>query len=331
MRGSVIGLAVVAPFVVGVAVTPGAPHGSQVMRFEDPAIVEASDLVVNDGLFVTTNDSGDTGRVFVVDREGRTVGVTHWSDAPTDVEALAPAGPGAVWVGDIGDNLGHRPGVTITRVPVGRGDRTVQPTSYRLSYPGGARDAETLVRNPRTGRLYIASKNVFGGALYAVPRHLRADRVNPLTRIGRVLPMATDGAFFPDGKHLVVRGYGSATVYDWPSLLPVASFDLPSQRQGEGIAVTPDGALYLSSEGARSPVLRFALPGDVRRAMSPTSSSPSSSPSSPSSAPSSASADPAAPPAVEPASTSTDVWPWALGGIVIVGAILVLLRSLRPR
>ena len=61
MRGSVIGLAVVAPFVVGLAVTPGAPHGSQVMRFEDPAIVEASDLVVRDGLFVTTNDSGDTG------------------------------------------------------------------------------------------------------------------------------------------------------------------------------------------------------------------------------------------------------------------------------
>ncbi len=328
MRGSVIGLAVVAPFVVGLVVTPGAPHGSQVMRFEDPAIVEASDLVVRDGLFVTTNDSGDTGRVFVVDRNGRTVGVTHWSDAPTDVEALAPAGPGAVWVGDIGDNLGHRPDVTITRVPVGRGDRTVRPTSYRLAYPGGARDAETLVRNPRTGRLYIASKHVFGGALYAVPRHLRADRVNPLTRVGRVLPMATDGAFFPGGKHLVVRGYGSATVYAWPSLQPVATFDLPAQRQGEGIAVTADGSLYLSSEGPRSPVLQIALPDAVRRAMSPASPSPSPSPSA---APSSAGADPASPTTAAQDSTSTDVWPWALGGLVIVGAILVLLRSLRPR
>ncbi len=94
----------------------------------------------------------------------------------------------------------------------------MQATSYRLSYPGGARDAETLVRDPRTGRLYIASKDVFGSALYAVPRHLSADRVNPLTRVGRVLPLATDGAFFPDGRHLVVRGYGSATVYAWPSL-----------------------------------------------------------------------------------------------------------------
>ena len=335
MRGSVLGLAVVAPFVVGLAVTPGAPHGTQVLRMDDPAIIEASDLVVDGGLFVTTNDSGDTGRVFVVDRQGRTVGVTHWSDAPTDVEALAPAGPGAVWVGDLGDNLAERSDVTITRVPVGRGDRTVQPTSYRLSYPGGARDAETLVRDPRTRRLYVASKDVFGGALYAVPRHLSADRVNPLTRVGRVLPMATDGAFFPDGRHLVVRGYGSATVYAWPSLQPVASFDLPAQPQGEGIAVAPDGSVYLSSEGPRSAVLRVALPPAVRRAMAPASPSPSATPSgTPSATPSatpSDSATPGEPTASESSPAATDVWPWVLGGLVGLGAVVVLVRSLRPR
>jgi len=326
MRVSVLGLAVVAPFAVGLAVTPHAPHGTQVLRMDDPAIIEASDLVVDRGLFVTTNDSGDTGRVFVVDRRGRTVGVTHWSDAPTDVEALAPAGPGAVWVGDIGDNLAGRSDVTVTRVPVGRGDRTVQPTSYRLSYPGGARDAETLVRDPRSGRLYVASKNVFGGALYAVPRHLSADRVNPLTRVGRVLPMATDGAFFPDGRHLVVRGYGSASVYAWPSLEPVGSFDLPAQPQGEGIAVAADGSVYLSSEGPRSAVLRVALPPAVRRAMAPASASPSPSVS-PSASPSDA---PAPGTSSVSESSDPDVWPWVLGGLIGLGAVVVLVRSLRP-
>src|SRR5262249_15360897 len=156
---------------------------------------------------VTTNDSGDSGRVFVADSSGRTVGVTHWSDDPVDTEALAPDGPHSVWVGDIGDNLADRDDVTVTRVPVGRGDRTVSATSYRLAYPGGAHDAETLLRDPRTGRLYIASKSVFGGTLYAAPNHLRADQVNQLTRVGRVMPVATDGAFFPDGRHLVLRGY----------------------------------------------------------------------------------------------------------------------------
>jgi hypothetical protein len=326
MRGSVLGLAVVAPFVVGLAVTPQAPHGTEVLRFDDPAIVEASDLVVDRGLFVTTNDSGDTGRVFVVDRRGRTVGVTHWPDAPTDVEALAPAGPGAVWVGDIGDNLGRRPDVTITRVPVGRGDRTVHPVSYRLSYPGGARDAETLVRDPRTGRLYVASKDVFGGTLYEVPRRLSPDRVNPLKRIGRVLPLATDGAFLPDGRHLMVRGYGSATVYAWPSLQPVASFDLPAQPQGEGIAVAADGSVYLSSEGARSAVLRVALPPGVRRVLGSAANSPSASPSPslpPTDLTSSASAD--------SGGSAHDVWPWLLGGVLGVCAVVVLVRSLRPR
>jgi hypothetical protein len=320
MRGSVAALAVVTPFLVGVAVTPSPHHGTVAFRFQDPELIEASALVVDDGLFVTTNDSGDTGRVFVVDAAGQTVGVTHWSEDPVDTEALAPAGPGAVWVGDIGDNLAKRPYVTVARVPVGRGDRTVHPTTYRLAFPGGARNAETLVRDPRSGQLYIASKDVFGGTLYAAPRQLSADHVNQLTRVGRVLPMATDGAFFPDGRHLVVRGYGSATVYDWPSLQPIGSFDLPAQPQGEGIAVAADGEVYLSSEGTHSEVLRMRLPPGVRRAMSAVTYSPSPTPT------------PRPEPSHEAADTaSQDVWPWALGGLVGVAAIVVLVRSLRPR
>ena len=267
MRSLLAGLAVAAPFVTGLATTPDSPHATTVLTFSDPAIVEASALVLQDGLFVTTNDSGDTGRVFVVDRSGATVGVTHWSDDPTDSESLAPGGPGYVWVGDIGDNLGHRSDVTITRVPVGRGERTVREPSYHLTYPGGATDAETLVRDPVTGRLYIATKNVFGGRLYAVPRQLSATGTNRLRPVARVLPLATDGAFFPDGRHLVIRGYGSAAVYAWPSMQRVATFDLPDQQQGEGIAVGPDDTLYLSSEGLHAPVLATRVPAGVRAAM----------------------------------------------------------------
>src|SRR4029077_15944321 len=135
---ALVGLLVAAPFAIGLAVTPDAPHGTVAFSFQDPAIVEASALVLQDGLFLTVNDSGDTGRVFAVDRTGATVGVTHWSDDPTDVESLPPGGPGFRWGGDTGDNLADRSDVTITRIPVGRGDRTVTPTSYRLTYPHGA-------------------------------------------------------------------------------------------------------------------------------------------------------------------------------------------------
>lgn len=333
MQHLLAGLAVAGSFALGVVATPAAPHGTRVLTFDDPAIVEASDLVVDDGLFVTTNDSGDTGQVFVVDQDGRTVGLTRWSSAPTDVEALAPAGPGEVWVGDIGDNEGSRSSVSIARVAVGRGDREAHPTSYHLTYPDGGTDAETLVRDPVTGRLYVATKNVFGGILYAVPAHLDPSGTNRLKAVGRVLPVATDGAFFPDGKHLVVRGYTSAVVYDWPSLQPVGSFALPAQRQGEGIAVASDGSVYLSSEGPRSTVLRVSLPPEIRQVVTGVEVA---SPSTPDSAApgSTAAGAPASGPVTDPAEaepSGRDPWPWLLGGLLGVAALVVLLRALRGR
>jgi hypothetical protein len=298
-----------------VAAPSSARH--QVFRFEDPAIVEASDLVVQDGLFLTTNDSGDTGRVFAVDSSGATIGVTHWSDDPIDTEGLAPGGTGYVWVGDIGDNGRRRTSVEIARVPVGRGDQTVHPTTYRLTYPDGPANAETLMRDPITGRLYIATKSLFGGVLYAVPQDLDASATSQLVAIGRVLPVATDGAFFPDGRHVIVRNYTTAVIYDWPSMQPVGSFALPHERQGEGIAVTDEGQVYVSSEGPRSPVLQVTLPPKLEAAVRPVVAT---GPGQPGEQPSSDGDD-----------GSPDAWPWVAGGLLGLAALVVLLRSLRPR
>ena len=118
---------------------------------------------------------------------------------------------------------------------------------------------------------------------------------------GSVIGIATDGAFFPDGLHLVVRDYSSAVVYSWPDLEEVGTIPLPRQPQGEGIAVDEDGAVFVSSEGARSQVLRIAVPGRIRQALdAPASSRPT-----PSTGPPSADG---AEPADEP------LWPWLLGG-----------------
>ena len=94
MRSLIVLAALLAiPFVIGTAVGFGPESGDEVLAFQDPAIVESSGLVaLDDGLFATTNDSGDSGRVFTVDGDGETVGVTTWASTPDDVEALAPAG-----------------------------------------------------------------------------------------------------------------------------------------------------------------------------------------------------------------------------------------------
>ena len=317
-------LAIAGPIVLGLVATPTPPEGREVFTFSDPAIVEASALVVQDGLFITTNDSGDTGRIFAVDDSGRTVGTTDWSDDPEDAEALAPAGDGYVWVGDIGDNAARRTSVEIARVPIGREKQSVVPAEYHLTYPDGATDAETLISDPTTGRLYIASKNVFGGQLYAAPEDLDPAGQNRMKAVGRVLKVATDGAFFPDGKHLIIRNYTSAVVYAWPSMRPVGRLALPQQRQGEGVAVAEDGRVYVSSEGPRAPVLEVTLPAGVKAAIQGESTAPgSTSTDAPADSPSSE----------EPDSTSGshDVWPWLAGGLLGVVAIGVLVRALRPR
>lgn len=298
------------------------------LTFQDPEIVESSGLAVVGDLLVTTNDSGDEGRVFAVDASGRTVGTTRWSSDPDDVEALAPGLGGSVWVGDIGDNTGSRDSIHVVSVPVGRGPLDADGPAYDLVYPDGARDAESLLVHPVTGRIYVATKEIFGGVLYAAPKDLDPSRPNRLTEVGPVMSIATDAAFFPDGRHLVVRSYEGATVYGFPSLEPVAELDLPEQEQGEGLAVTPEGDLLVSTEGQFTDVLRVPLPAEVREAMTP--------PETPAAAPSPT----PTPPATEsredrelPETTETvrSPWPWFLGGFFGLGIIVVLMRSLRRR
>ncbi len=264
----ILALVAVVPFALGFLTGSEEPEpeaAEEVVAFADPAIIESSGLAVVGGRFVTVNDSGGSGRIFTVAPDsGRTVGTTGWPGDPVDIEGLAPAGDGEVWVGDIGDNQAVRSTITIHRVPSGRGDQTTVPTSYELDYPDGPHDAETLLTHPVTGRVYVVSKEFTAGRVYEAPADLAPDEPNRMRSVGEVVAIATDGAFFPDGRHVLIRGYSDAVIYSWPDLEQVAEVDLPFQQQGEGVAIAPDGAIYLSSEGVNAPVLRLDLPEDLR-------------------------------------------------------------------
>jgi hypothetical protein len=322
--------AMVVPFALGMASAAADPQ-DVVLTFSDPRIVESSGLVVLGDDLVTVNDSGDDGRTFVVDRAGDTVGSASWGEA-TDVEAVAPWGRDQVLVGDIGDNAAERDSVRLLRVPVEREERAVTPDVFDLTYPGGPRDAEALLVHPVTRRVYVASKELFGGTLYAAPRELSTARTNRLEPIGTVTGIVTDGAFFPDGRHLVLRDYGRAVVYAFPSLEPIGELELPEQPQGEGIAVAADGTVYVSTEGQFASVLRVALPDDLREATAPG----------PSTAPPAPTAEPTTEPAREPGTRSREgrelpetsaterpFWPWFLTGWLGLGVIVALVLALR--
>jgi hypothetical protein len=253
------------------------------LRIDDPRVVESSGLVASrrhPGVLWTHNDSGDAARLFAVGRDGRVLATLRLAGVRArDWEALAlgrdDRGAPALFVGDVGDNQGVWPWVTVYRVaePARLRDATVAAEGFRLRYPDGPRDAEALLVDPRGNRLYVASKDEAGGGLYRAPVALRGDRVNLLRRVGRVPPLVTDGAFSPDGRTLVLRDYQAAHV-DAASGGRLATVELPLQPQGESIAFSPDGrSLLAGSEGAGSEIWRVPLPAAALPA-APTTTRP---------------------------------------------------------
>ncbi|MEV0489058.1 WD40 repeat domain-containing protein [Streptomyces atratus] len=242
---------------------------------EDPRITESSGLAASrahPGIYWTHNDSEDGPYVYAVDsRTGKTVATITMRGvgAPRDVEAISLGPDGNLYVGDIGDNLnGSWDHVWIYRFPEPKvlKNATVRAAQFDVKYADGARNAEALMVHPKTGRVYIASKNEDGGGLYEGPAELSTGRTNVFRRVGEV-PWVTDGAFSPDGNELVLRSYFSARGYAFTDGRLGADHPVqaPLQRQSESVTYTADGsALMFGSEGARSEVVRVDIAGADR-------------------------------------------------------------------
>ncbi|GFH36847.1 WD40 repeat domain-containing protein [Streptomyces pacificus] len=262
-RAAVAAVAAVA--VLGAAV-PAAADDTGGFTIKDPRITESSGLAASrahPGVYWTHNDQ-DEPRVFAVDsRTGETVATVTLRGVgrPRDMEAISVGPDGDVYVGDIGDNLnGSWDHVWIYRFPEPRTlrDVTVDATQYTVRYADGPRNAEAMMVHPKTGRVYIASKNEEGGGLYEGPARLATGGTNVFRRIGEV-PWVTDGAFSPDGRELVLRSYFSARAYAWRDgrLGADRPVSAPLQGQAESVAFTPDGAsLMFGTEGEQSEVVR---------------------------------------------------------------------------
>ena len=232
----------------------------------DPRIVESSSLVVargQRGLVYTAND-GPATRIYVVDMaSGDTVATTTLAGVrPVDLEAMALSPDGGLYIADIGDNDSQRATVSVYRIDEpGREDATVQPQTYEFTYPDGPRDAEALLVEPGSGRLFIVSKEVPTSTVYAAPPTLTADSVNRLRAVASAPPLVTDGAFLPGGDTVVLRTYTAAASYRVPGWSLLRAWRLPTQRQGESLAALPSGThVLVGSEGPGSVVQPVRVP-----------------------------------------------------------------------
>lgn len=267
------------------------PPASTLFAYSDPQINESSGIAASsfDDTFYTFNDSGDSARFFRVDERGRTVAVyslagarnVDWEDMATGVD---DSGRHVLYFGDIGDNQHIRKEIAVYEVLEPRAaSADVTWTRYRFSYPDGAHDAEALLVDPRTHRIFIATKELLdNGKLYQAPDSLSTTSVNDLASVGSVPPLTTSGDFAPDGSRVVLLTYATAF---WADDVGGAwrRFSVPLPRQAEAIAYSRDGSSVLvGGEGAHSVVYRVPAPAGGLR---PTSAAQSAAVASPATEP----------------------------------------------
>jgi hypothetical protein len=262
-----------AALVVALAAPALADDGDGGFTIKDPRITESSGLAasrIHPGVYWTHNDSDDGAYLYAVDsRTGRTVATITMSGvgSPRDVEAVSLGPDGDLYVGDIGDNLGGKwDHVWIYKLPEPKvlKDQTIRATQYVVKYSDGPRNAEALMVQPKTGRVYIVDKDEDGGHLYEGPAELSATATNVFERGPAVDLWVTDGAFSPNGRQLAVRGYFGGIAYDWNNgrIKRQGRLEVPLQGQGESVTYTTDGSkLLYGSEGADSTVQPEDAPG----------------------------------------------------------------------
>lgn len=282
------------------AAWPEAPVPStseRVAILEDKRLKESSGLCLsgrNPTIFWTLNDSGGEPCVYAIDRSGKTRAKVRVRDAANfDWEDIALGkdenGEPALFIGDIGDNLRIRPSLQIyqiTEPEINAPGKAVEETNsaapkiWRVYYPDGKHNAESLLIHPQTGRLHILTKSEDGqSTLYAFPQPLlpevsmKLEKITTLVfpaliRVGKRPHdncMTTAAGFSPDASRMLIATYSS--LYEWtlPKDRPLAeALKAPPVRimpqltnQMEGACYDADSqTIWFTSERLPAPLMR---------------------------------------------------------------------------
>ncbi|GGI26937.1 hypothetical protein [Pedobacter mendelii] len=268
---------------------------------------EISGLFISkDNLFFVHNDSGDTSRFFTIDAKGKLISTLYFKGDPskkhfgvTDCEDIA-GGPGPVknksyiYLGDIGDNGGNRPYVTVYRFAEPSkfsSNMQIESEAVHLKYPNGQQDAETLMVDPILKELIIISKRqdtvgIYSTALFFKNKDtLTMKKQGSLFLAGKGLAKyVVSGDISRDGRQIILKTY--TNVYYWQrngkesisQTLKRMPIKLPYilERQGEAIGFSPDGKTYYCiSEGKNAVIYRYNLPNTASKQVLPSRVRPS--------------------------------------------------------
>ena len=263
----------------------------------DPDLDEISGIAASrrhPGMFWVHNDSGDSARLFAIDRHGqrqasltlRGVRSIDWED----VASFRYHGRDYLLVADSGDNGGVRRQLSLQVVaePEALGESEAAAAwTINFRWPDGPRDCEAVTVDAVEGYVYLVSKKRIPAELWRVPlapseQVQVAEIVTTLGGIaqptehdlelnpvyGRYRSQITGADLSPDRSKLAVLNYRGVYVYErdadsaWPKgpIPPSQSLELPWVPQAEAIGFDPGGhAVWVSSERLPAPLLRLPL------------------------------------------------------------------------
>lgn len=222
---------------------------------------------INPGVLYIHNDSGNPNQVYLTNGAGADIGTLNLPVVNRDWEDIA-VGPGPIegksyiYVGDIGDNhsvhsSAHvyrfpEPDLTGLTVPVSLSITSVD--DIELKYPDGPRDAETLMVDPATKDIYIASKQSNLAQVYVAryPQSITsATTMDPVVAL--LFNKATSGDISPDGTEMLIRSNELIWYWKLPAgtsisaglmTRPQVASYAHNELQGEGIGFAADGSGY---------------------------------------------------------------------------------------
>lgn len=250
--------------------------GIPVDTLKNPRLEEVSGIAfshIHPNLIYAHTDSGGEAAVYMLDSLGKEIGKIilkglknrDWEDIAV---GLGPDGKSYIYIAEIGDNLARYSSVYVHRIPEPRVIQTLieeKAVSVELNYPGGARDAETLMLDPLDKRLYIVSKRDKKNNLYSFSWDQFGNKEEIKLDKHLEFPFSSSvaGDISKDGCHILIKNYFA--VYYWirkegeslTETLASTPVSLPyvPEPQGEAIAFSSSMKSYFTISEKRFNIL----------------------------------------------------------------------------
>jgi len=236
-----------------------------------PVLGELSGLAASRrhrGVYWAHNDSGNAFELYALAADGtllETFALTGATAVDIEDVAVARCGPATstwcVYLADVGDNLAVRSQVAVYRLPEPdlTPGQTLGVDVLPFTYPGGPRDAESLVAETLSGRLFVISKilttlgEVFRLDGLGSPGGGTATSIATLGPTSPADVWLTAADAHPGGESVLLRSYTRVWELRAPGALlleevfaqpPLPAVAAP-QPQGEALAFAQDGLGYL--------------------------------------------------------------------------------------